>query len=56
MSTFGIAFFLAVGVGAFSYSKLLHKTNNTRDSVIGATVIGIVVLIVSFGIFHALLG
>ncbi|MGH7195530.1 MAG: hypothetical protein ACREGA_02010 [Candidatus Saccharimonadales bacterium] len=50
------AFMFSVGVSVYAYTKILKSNGNPRNSVIGAAVVGVACLLISYTILRALLG
>ena len=57
MANWIIALLFSIGVSVWIYAKFMHKTgNNSKSSIIGASVVGVLLFVVSFmllGLFSA---
>ena len=50
-----IALFIGIGTGTWAYNKLLHNTNNTKNSLIGGAFVGLGAFVVVFTLLKYLL-
>jgi hypothetical protein len=56
MSNLLIAFLFGIGSGAWVYNKLLRTTgNNQKNALIGATITGLVLILILYFILNAII-